>query len=72
MIDNEKKKIYINNPFQKKINENNEYKNEKKEDVNVHKLGAHFKKKNINLSKFSTKSSNNDNIHKTELEYSVD
>ena len=70
--DNAKKKIYMNNPFQKKINENNEYKNEKKEDVNVHKLGAHFKKKNINLSKFSTKSSNNDNIHKTELEYSVD
>ena len=70
--DNEKKKIYINNPFQKKNNENNEDKNEKKEDIKVHKLGAHFKKKNINLSKFSTKSSNNDNIHKTELEYSVD
>jgi hypothetical protein len=70
--DNAKKKNYMNNPFQKKINENNEYKNEKKEDVKVHKLGAHFKKKNINLSKFSTKSSNNDNIHKTELEYSVD
>ena len=66
------KKIIINNPFQKK-NKDNEIKEDKedKKDENkkINKIGAHFKRRDINISKFSTKSSNYDNVNNYDNEY---
>ena len=66
------------NPFQKRnidinINKMDDIKEDKKDETKVSKIGAHFKRKDINLSKFSTKSSNNEIANKQENDdYSID